>query len=290
VPHHLDSQLGELEMALDASIWKTAPLGPDSFRLDEKVAVVTGAARGLGRATALALARFGCDVAICDREEGDLETCRAEIEATGRRCYSALLDVREEDSVQPFMSEVKNQLGPIDILVNNAGGGFWSPFLDVNAKGENALIRENFGSVTACVRQAVPHMNPGASIVNVTSIEAHRAGPGFAIYSAMKAAVASLTKSLSMELAQRRIRINCVAPDMIRTPGDEVLAGDSDPMLPGLQDASLSEEGHPDDCAAAVVFLAGDGSRFMTGSTLHLDGGNWAAGGWKVREDGSFAL
>lgn len=277
-------------MPLDASIWKTNPFGPDSFRMEGRVAVVTGAARGLGRATAVALARFGCDVAICDREEEDLLTCRAEIEATGRKCYLALLDVREEEAVRAFMTEIKENLGGIDVLVNNAGGGFWSPFLDVNAKGENALVRENFSSVTACIRQAIPHMNSGASIVNVTSIEAHRAGPGFAIYSAMKAAVANLTKSLSMELAGRRIRINCVAPDMIRTPGDTVLAGDADPMLPGLQDASWPEEGHPDDCAAAVVFLAGDGSRFITGSTIHLDGGNWAAGGWKVREEGSFAL
>jgi 3-oxoacyl-[acyl-carrier protein] reductase len=277
-------------MPLDASIWKTKPFGPDSFHMEGRVAVVTGAARGLGRATAVALARFGCDVAICDREEEDLLTCRAEIEATGRKCYSALLDVREEEAVRAFMTEIKENLGGIDVLVNNAGGGFWSPFLDVNAKGENALVRENFSSVTACIRQAIPHMNSGASIVNVTSIEAHRAGPGFAIYSAMKAAVANLTKSLSMELAGRRIRINCVAPDMIRTPGDTVLAGDADPMLPGLQDVSWPEEGHPDDCAAAVVFLAGDGSRFITGSTIHLDGGNWAAGGWKVREEGGFAL
>ena len=277
-------------MPLDASIWQDSPFGPDSFRLDGRVAVVTGAARGLGRATATALARFGADVAICDREQADLESCRARIEASGRRCYSELLDVREEDSVREFLESVERKLGRIDVLVNNAGGGFWSPFLDVTAKGELALIRENFGSVTACIRHAVPLMKPGASIVNVTSIEAHRAGPGFAIYSAMKAAVANLTRTLSMELAGHRIRINCVAPDMIRTPGDGVLASDADPMLPGLEETSWPEQGHPDDCAAAVIYLAGDASRFVTGSTIHLDGGNWAAGGWKVRTDRSFAL
>ncbi len=273
-----------------ASIWRDRPFGPESFHLEGRVAVVTGAARGLGRATALALARFGSDVAICDRDEEGLADCRNEIEALGRQCAIDVLDVREEDAVQAFAELVVDRLGRVDILVNNAGGGFWSPFLDVNAKGESALIRENFGSVTACIRQFVPRMNENASIVNITSIEAHRAGPGFAIYSAMKAAVANLTKSLSMELASRRIRINCVAPDVIRTPGDEVLAGDADPMLAGVREASWPEAGHPDDCAAAVVFLAGDAARFVTGSTLHLDGGNWAAGGWKVRDDSRFGL
>ena len=277
-------------MSIEPSIWNDAPFGPESLQLTGRVSVVTGAARGLGRSTALALARFGSDVAICDRDEEGLATCRAEIEAIGRRCHVAVLDVREEAGVRDFLSTSKEALGSIDVLVNNAGGGFWSPFLEVSEKGEQALIRENFGSVTACIRHGVPHMNPGASIVNITSIEAHRAGPGFAIYSAMKAAVANLTRTLSMELGPKKIRINCVAPDMIRTPGDEVLSGDADPMLPGVESASWPEEGHPDDCAAAVVFLAGDGARFITGSTIHLDGGNYAAGGWKVREDGRFAL
>ena len=277
-------------MTLDDSIWRNAPLGPEAFRLDGRVAVVTGAARGLGRATALGLARFGADLAICDRDEEGLASCRDEIEALGRRCHVAVLDVREEEPVREFMAGVRDALGAIDVLVNNAGGGFWSPFLDVSAKGEQALVRENFGSVTGCIRHAVPRMSPGASIVNVTSIEAHRAGPGFAIYSAMKAAVANLTKSLSMELASRRIRINCVAPDMITTPGDDVLSDAADPMLPGVEKTSWPEAGHPDDCAAAIVFLAGDGARFITGSTIHLDGGNWAAGGWKRREDETFAL
>lgn len=277
-------------MPVEDSIWKDNAFGPEALRLDGRVSVVTGAARGLGRATALALARFGSDVAICDRDDEGLESCRAEIEAIGCRCHVGVLDVREDEGVRDFLAGVKEALGSIDVLVNNAGGGFWSPFMDVTAKGEHALIRENFGSVTACIRHAVPQMNPGASIVNVTSIEAHRAGPGFAIYSAMKAAVANLTRTLSMELAGRRIRINCVAPDMIRTPGDEALSGDADPMLPGVESASWPEAGHPDDCAAAVVFLAGDGARFVTGSTIHLDGGNWAAGGWKVRDEGGFAL
>ncbi len=107
------------------------------------------------------------------------------------------------------------------MLVNNAGGGFRAAFLDVNDKGQDSLVRENFTSVTNFVRAAVPLMpaDGHASIVNITSIEAHRAGPGFAIYSAMKAALVNLTKSLALELGERRIRVNCIAPDVIPTPG-----------------------------------------------------------------------
>lgn len=277
-------------MTLDPSARIEKPLDRDAFLLEDRVALVTGASKGLGRATALGLARFGAHVAICDREVEGLDSCRSEIESLGRRCESGVLDVREEDSVAEFVDRVASTFSRVDILVNNAGGGFWSPFLDVAPKGEAALIRENFGSVTACIRQTVPHMSAGGSIINITSIEAHRAGPGFAIYSAMKAAVANLTATLSMELAERRIRINCIAPDMISTPGDAGLASDADPLLEGVASSTWPEEGHPDDCASAVVFLAGDASRFITGATIHLDGGNWAAGGWKRRDDGRFAL
>ena len=118
----------------------------------------------------------------------------------------------------------------------------------------------------------------GGSIINVTSIEAHRAAPGFAVYSAMKAAVANLTQSLALELGPRRIRVNCVAPDVIPTPG----VGPMDVHTP------LPIGGEVDDVAAAVVFLAGDLARFVTGTTIHVDGGNLAAGGWHRRADDSY--
>ncbi len=118
-----------------------------------------------------------------------------------------------------------------------------------------------------------------ASIVNITSIEAHRAGPGFAIYSAMKAAQVSLTKSLALELGDRHIRVNCVAPDVIPTPG---IGGDLPVKTP------LPFAGHVDDVAGAVIFLASDLGRFVTGTTIHVDGGNLAAGGWGRAADGSW--
>ncbi|HEX7095252.1 MAG TPA: SDR family oxidoreductase [Acidimicrobiales bacterium] len=273
------------------SIWETRTLDPDAVLLTDRVAVVTGAARGIGEAIALALARFGAHVAMCDRDADGLAATAEAVEGIGRRTHTVVLDVRDEDASAAFLAEVGERFGKLDILVNNAGGGFWSPFLDVSAKGELALIRENFCSVTSFIRHGVPLMTDGGSIVNVTSVEAHRAGPGFAIYSAMKAAVANLTFSLSMELASRRIRVNCIAPDMIPTPGDEGLGQDSGALdLPQVQLTPWPENGSPHDCAAAAVFLASDLSRFVTGTTIHVDGGTWAAHGWKVKKDGGFTL
>jgi NAD(P)-dependent dehydrogenase (short-subunit alcohol dehydrogenase family) len=256
-------------------------LGPDDVRLDDRVAIVTGAAVGIGRAIAVALARFGADVAICDRDAGNLGTCADEIESTGRHALLGVLDVRDVDQVTSWLGEVAARFDTVDILVNNAGGGFRAAFLDLNEKGQDALIRENFTSVATFVRGTVPLMpERGGSIVNVTSIEAHRAAPEFAVYSAMKAAVVSLTQSLALELGPRLIRVNCVAPDVIPTPG---VGADLEVKTP------LPRAGDPDDVAAAILFLANPAlSGFVTGTTIHVDGGNVAAGGWHRQPDGSY--
>jgi NAD(P)-dependent dehydrogenase (short-subunit alcohol dehydrogenase family) len=254
------------------------PLGPDSFSLAGRVAVVTGAAVGIGRGIALAFGRFGADLALCDRDEEHVEEVATELRSWGRRVVTGALDVRDAAVVQPFVDRVQEELDRIDVLVNNAGGGFAAGFLDVNDRGQDALVRENFTSVTNFVRSCAPLMRDGGSIVNITSIEAHRAAPSFAVYSAMKAAVANLTKSLALELGHRMIRVNCIAPDVIPTPG----IGEVEVRTP------LPIAGHVDDVAAAAVYLAGDASRFVTGTTIHVDGGNLAAGGWIRQPDGTF--
>jgi NAD(P)-dependent dehydrogenase (short-subunit alcohol dehydrogenase family) len=256
-------------------------LTPDATRLDGTVALVTGAAQGIGRATALALAAFGADLAVCDRDDDGLRTCVHEIEAHGRAAVAGLLDVRDGDAVREWVDEaVATRYEHVHVLVNNAGGGFAAPFLDVSDKGQDALVRENFTSVTTFVRAIAPLMPAaGGSIVNITSIEAHRAAPGYAVYSAMKAAVANLTESLALELGPRSIRVNCIAPDVIPTPG----IGELPVKTP------LPRSGHVDDVAAAVVFLANPAlSGFVTGTTLHVDGGNRAAGGWRRQDDGTY--
>jgi NAD(P)-dependent dehydrogenase (short-subunit alcohol dehydrogenase family) len=257
-------------------------LGPDSVSMEGKVALVTGAAQGIGEAIALAFARFGAEVAMCDRNADGLAYVSNEIDRMGRRVVTGVLDVRETDQVSAFVEDAVHALGQrVDVLVNNAGGGFFAPFVEVNDKGQDALVRENFTSVTNFIRACVPHMPEGASIINVTSIEAHRAAPGYAVYSAMKAAVVSLTWTLALELGDRRIRVNCIAPDVISTPG----VGDMSAVVPRM---ALPILGHVDDVAGAAIYLATDLSRFVTGTTLHVDGGNAAAGGWHREVDGSW--
>ncbi len=267
---------------------------PAAFLLTDQRAIVTGAAAGIGRAIALAFAAAGADVAMCDRDAAGLAATAQDVADLGRAALTRVLDVRDADAVASFLAEVGETFGGVDVLVNNAGGGFAAAFTDVSAKGEDALIRENFTSVTAFVRGAValmpepatPDVTPtatrprgGGSIISITSIEAHRAGPGYAVYAAMKAAIANLTGSLALELGARHIRVNAIAPDVIPTPG---IGAEMEVTTP------LPYAGHVDDVAAAAVFLASDAAGFITGTTLHVDGGNLAAGGWYRSADGSF--
>ncbi len=251
----------------------------DAVRLDGRVAVVTGAAAGIGAAIARTFARFGADLAVCDRDaEGIAATCGA-VESCGRAALSALLDVRDPEPVSAFLADVGRRFGRVDVLVNNAGGGFQAPFLETSQKGQDALVAENFTSVTHFVRGVVPWFpSEGGAVINLTSIEAHRAAPGYAVYAAMKAAVANLTRSLALELGARRIRVNCIAPDLVPTPGIGDVSADT----------PLRRLGDVDDVAGAALFLASDLSRFVTGTTVHVDGGNCAAGGWRRAPDGSF--
>ena len=260
------------------------PLDASSILLTDRVAIVTGAGQGCGKATALLFARCGAQLVLCDRVEETLAATVDEVRELGRPVLARHLDVRDFDAVDELVAATEQEHGRVDALVNNAGGTFFARVLDLNLKGDQTLVAENFLQVTNLVRRTVDLMPAGSAIVNLTSIEAHQAAPGFAVYAAMKAGVASLTQTLALELAQRGIRVNAVAPDAIPTEGDlelgAVATDASNEYLPAVI-PPLGHRGEPEDVAAAVLFLAGDLSRFITGTTIHVDGGNGAAGTWR---------
>ena len=258
----------------------------DPFRLHGRVIVVTGAAQGIGEAIAIDLVAAGATVALCDRNSGPLA---AVVDGLGQGVdvMADVFDVRDVDASRLFIEAVSARFGRVDGLVNNAAGGFHAAFVDLSAKGEAALIAENYTSASRLIQTMLPHVatdGTGGSIVNITSIEAHRGAPGYATYAAMKAALTNLSMSLALELAPRMVRVNCVAPDMIPTPGIELDAVDA----PLPVSTPLAFRASPRDVALATRFLLSDASRFITGTTIHVDGGNLAAGGWHRQPDGTY--
>jgi NAD(P)-dependent dehydrogenase (short-subunit alcohol dehydrogenase family) len=256
--------------------------------LDGRVAIVTGGGRGIGRGIAGGLAAFGARVAIWER---DADTARAAADEVGG--LACTTDVREEDQVDAALAATVAELGSPTILVNNAGGVFWSPLLETTPRGWDALIRSNLTHLLLCTQRAARAMvatGTGGSIVNVTSIEGTRAAPGYAAYAAAKAGVVNLTKTAALELAPHGIRVNGLAPDVTMTEGILALAPPGfeagiEAMVP------MGRPGHVDEVAGAAVFLASDLSSYVTGQTIHVDGGTAAAGGWYHHpEDGHYVL
>ncbi len=251
---------------------------PD-FSLDGRIALVTGAARGLGRSIALALAHAGADVALGLRTPATADDLVGEIEDLGRRAVAVEMDVTRLDQLEPAVETVVERFGRLDILVNNAGLGPPNPALDVTEADFDLTMDVNlkglfFASQAAgrvMVRQGY------GRIVNLSSQAGFVALPTESIYCASKAAVAHLTKCLAVEWGEHGVTVNAVAPTFIRTEGTEKWL--RDPAFEAEvkeRIAALHRIGEPMDVAGAVVFLASPAASLITGTTLMVDGG-WTA-------------
>ena len=253
--------------------------------MSERIAVVTGAAQGIGRAIALDLSTDGATVVAVDWNATQLDRFAEECPS---KALTVLGDVRERATLESVI-EVVGDRG-IWALVNNVGGSFHASATALSDRAVASLVAENFTHVFQWSTTLRPYLKPGSSVLNITSIEGHRAGPGFSVYSAMKAAVANLTATMALEYASAMIRVNAIAPDMISTPGDAELTTQSAALDASAYPTPLGRMGAPEEVAAAAAFLLSDRASFITGTTLHVDGGTFAASGWRRRLDDSWGL
>jgi NAD(P)-dependent dehydrogenase (short-subunit alcohol dehydrogenase family) len=262
--------------------------------LTDKVAVVTGGGGGIGRACALRFAEYGADVVIADIISERCEETAQRVRELGRRALPFPTDVMEPDRIRALIAAADAEFGRVDILVNNAGGVSYKPFMEQSERSWRKHIDINLISMLCATQEAARIMirgGRGGSIVNVASIEALRAGPNVAVYAACKAGMVSFTKSMALELSGDNIRVNCIAPDHTITPGgrgnrsgpvDEskwrVPTPDEDDKMRRV--IPLLRESDAVECADLAVYLSSKMASYITGDTIPVDGGTFAASGW----------
>lgn len=246
----------------------------DLFRLDGKVAIVTGAGRGIGAASAVALAQCGADVVIAARTQSDLDTVAEQVAATGRRAISVVGDLADLDVVRSLVTTAEREFGRLDVVVNNVGGAIPLPFLDTTPEYLEEAFHFNVTTAHALNLVAVPLMleHGGGAIINISSVMGRVAGRGYAAYGSTKAALSHYTRLISKDLAPR-IRVNAIAAGSTATSALEIVT--STPELKSMMEdlTPLHRIADPEEIAAGVVYLASPAGAFLTGKVLEIDGG-----------------
>lgn len=245
------------------------------FALTDRVAIVTGSGRGIGKGIALGFAQAGAHVSGCARTVEEIEATADEIRALGRRSLAIRTDVRESEQVDEMVRKTVEEFGRIDILVNNAGGLFVVAVLDMSERAWDAIIRENLKSVFLCSKAVAKVMveQRKGSIVNLASMAGRTGSPGMAHYGAAKAGIINLTQSLAAEWAPYKIRVNAIAPGPVWTPGAATVWPTPELQAQVVSRILLGRFGQPEDIAAVAIYLASDASDWVTGQTFDVNGG-----------------
>jgi gluconate 5-dehydrogenase len=245
------------------------------FDLRGRVALVTGTSRGLGQYMARALAKAGADIVLTSRDVSRLSPFEAEIKALGRRAVSVALDVRHQDSIEKMAAAAEASFGHLDILVNNAGCNVRKPALEVTWEDWNLILETNLrGSffVAQAVARGMITRRYGR-IINIGSVTSVAGYAGLAPYGASRGGIKQLTMSLADDWGKYGITVNCLAPGWFRTEQNKVLYENKEWVEYLCDRIPLKRPGQPQDLDAAVVFLAAESSRYVTGQTLLVDGG-----------------
>lgn len=250
----------------------------DRFRLDGKVAVVTGGGRGIGRGIALAFADAGADVVVTARRQEDVDAVAKEIEERGGRGLGISADVMDFDATPKMLDRVVDELGSIDIMVNNAGGNLDRKMYalpDISMEKWQEQIGLNMTTKFWGAQQAAKRMADGGRIINIISIAAHHPSPGFGAYSSANNGMIAFTRTLSVELAPRKITVNTIAPGIIVTEMFVETTGMSqkDAEAYAADETPLGRTGYPEDVGAAALFFASPAAEWTTGQFLDVAGG-----------------
>ena len=276
-PQHQERQPGiEAEMA-PKPIYDDGR--PGAGRLKDKVALITGGDSGIGRAVAVAFAKEGADVAIVYLDEhGDAEETKRLVEEKGRRCLTFAGDVGREAFCQEVVEKTVQGLGRLDVLVNNAAEQHTVESLEeLTAEQLERTFRTNIFGYFFMAKAALPHLKEGASIINTTSVTAYRGHKQLLDYASTKGAIVAFTRSLAANLAEKKIRVNGVAPGPIWTPLIPASFGEEKVQDFG-KDKPLGRAGQPAEVAPSYVFLASDDGSYFTGQVLHPNGGEPVSG------------
>lgn len=245
----------------------------EKFKLTDRVAIVTGAGRGIGKAISLALGEAGADLVCVARTAGEIEATAAEVRAMGRRALPIRADVRDSQQIEDMFEMTLGTFGRVDILVNNAGSTFIAPVMEMSQGGWEAVMTENLTSCFLCSRTVARKMieQKSGCVVNISSGVALTGGEGLAHYGAAKAGMMSLTKTLAREWARHNIRVNCIAVGTVLTDlARDHLTSQASQILPNVLRKRFGE---PEDIAAAALYLASDASDWVTGKIFEIDGG-----------------